>query len=264
MYSGMMDCARKTLAEEGLAGLYKGAASPLAGAAAHNAFLFLINGLAKSWLLSLKPPRAEGDPPHTLSVADQFAAGAIAGGFISIVETPIDLFKVKLQVQRGAKDAVGHEYSGVFDAAGKVFRAHGIRGWYQGVTATIARNVPAFSLYFGSFNWATKTLTAPDERPTVLTSFLAGSLAGGMFWAPIYPLEMVKTVMQSQPSEPAARKYASTIAATRGILADSGIAGFYRGYLPAVIRAVPVNGAIFAGFAFTKRILDGNSDDDMH
>lgn len=32
VYSGMMDATRKTIAQEGLAGLYKGVASPLVGA----------------------------------------------------------------------------------------------------------------------------------------------------------------------------------------------------------------------------------------
>jgi len=39
-FKNMMDCARKTFAGEGLGGLYKGAASPLLGAAIHNAGVF--------------------------------------------------------------------------------------------------------------------------------------------------------------------------------------------------------------------------------
>lgn len=255
VYSGMMDCFRKTFAEEGLGGLYKGAASPLAGAMFHNAGLFLINGLGEAWLMSLKK---EGED-KVLTVGDQFVAGAIAGGGISVVETPIDLFKVQLQIQKGSGEGA---YSGVFDAASKVYRAHGLRGCFQGFTATTLRNVPAFSGYFGAFSYVSGSLTPEGELPSVPTAFVAGGSAGFAFWGVIYPLEMIKTTMQSQNPDPAKRVYATTLHAIKGEIAKGGIRALFKGYLPAVVRAVPVNASIFAGFSFTKRLLSGNGDDD--
>jgi len=41
VYSGMMDCCKKMFQREGFSGFYAGAFSPLAGAAFHNASLFL-------------------------------------------------------------------------------------------------------------------------------------------------------------------------------------------------------------------------------
>ena len=46
-FDGMGDCFRKTWSAEGLAGLYRGVMSPLAGAAAHNAGVFFSYGFAK-------------------------------------------------------------------------------------------------------------------------------------------------------------------------------------------------------------------------
>lgn len=53
-YNGMVDCFRKTLMEEGLQGLYAGAASPLLGAMAMNGMVFFSYGFSK--MVSVPPP----------------------------------------------------------------------------------------------------------------------------------------------------------------------------------------------------------------
>lgn len=52
-FTGMVDCFRKTMAKEGVAGLYAGAAAPLWGAMAHNAGVFFSYGMAKKVTSSL-------------------------------------------------------------------------------------------------------------------------------------------------------------------------------------------------------------------
>ena len=69
--------------------LYAGAMSPLLGAMLHNATLFYVNGATRAFLhnpLVHQPSR------------DAFIAGATVGAAATIVETPIDLIKCKLQV----------------------------------------------------------------------------------------------------------------------------------------------------------------------
>lgn len=93
-YTGMIHCFRKVMAEEGFTGLYRGALSPIAGAMAHNANVFFSYSLAKKVVGSIH------HRDHTdLTIAQLFAAGSMAGAVISVVETPVDLFKIKLQRQ---------------------------------------------------------------------------------------------------------------------------------------------------------------------
>ena len=93
-YTGMIQCFRKVMAEEGFTGLYRGALSPIAGAMAHNANVFFSYSLAKKVVGSIH------HRDHTdLTIAQLFAAGSMAGAVISVVETPVDLFKIKLQRQ---------------------------------------------------------------------------------------------------------------------------------------------------------------------
>ncbi len=71
--------------------LYAGAVSPLLGAMLHNATLFYVNGATRQFLY---------DPAVQRPVRDAFIAGATVGLAATIVETPIDLVKCKLQARQ--------------------------------------------------------------------------------------------------------------------------------------------------------------------
>ena len=85
---GVVDCARKTVQWEGLGGLYKGVAAPLAGQMFFRATLFSALGGAKRWLST----EADGTR-RALSTLDCYKAGAMAGGAAAFFEGPIDFYK---------------------------------------------------------------------------------------------------------------------------------------------------------------------------
>jgi len=234
----MADCARKTFAGEGLGGLYKGAASPLLGAAIHNAGVFFSYGQAK---------RLTGADVKGAALSKYWLAGAIASVPITVLETPVDLFKIKLQTQVGS----GGEYSGVIDAGKKIIGKYGWKGAYQGFAPTMARNIPCFATYFCFSEFGYRLVNPVDSptAPTVTKAFLGGlvggAIAGFGFWGIFYPLEVIKTRMQSDHIDVAKRKYSSMMDCASKTYAEGGVAAFYKGYTPAIVRAIPVNAAIF-------------------
>ena len=121
-YSGLVDCARQVWRAEGLSGLYKGVASPLAFQMLFRAVTFMVFDLTQTAIVALREPSAPPHPPGTgagtgtststargakttttervcLSPTEAFAAGAVTGLFGSLVESPIDLLKTKMQIQ---------------------------------------------------------------------------------------------------------------------------------------------------------------------
>jgi solute carrier family 25 carnitine/acylcarnitine transporter 20/29 len=72
-------------------GLYKGVMSPLIGIGLCNAVLFSANGVFREVL------RNEGE--HQLSLCRITLAGAMAGGVMALLNCPIELLKVRLQIQ---------------------------------------------------------------------------------------------------------------------------------------------------------------------
>ena len=62
------------------------------------------------------------------------------------------------------------------------------------------------------------------------------------------PLDTVKTRFQ-------AGGYSSLLACARETVADIGIRGLYRGFLPVMLRAAPANAACFAGIESANNLL---------
>lgn len=83
-------------------------------------------------------------PGEQLSYTDLFVSGSLTGFAVAFVEGPVDLIKSQLQVN--FKD-----YNGFIDCARKVAGTYGVRGVYQGLGATLLRNVPANAAYFGIY-----------------------------------------------------------------------------------------------------------------
>lgn len=227
--------------------LYAGAASPLLGAMAHNAVLFFVNGTTRRTLKSFAP-----NENH--NVRDGFIAGACVGFSATVLETPVDLLKVKLQAS--------NEYPNVIAAARGIYSRYGIPGLWQGAGATMLRNVPCFSLYFG-FNSVSKEFFTEGDETKKLKAYqmvVGGMAAGFGFWGMLYPLDVIKSRMQVQPSDKAKRKYASVLDCARQLHKNEGSKVFYRGYVPSIVRALIVNGAVFLAFDMVMGIIKGGKN----
>lgn len=153
------------------------------------------------------------------------------------------------------QDPANPTYTSVSDCAKKTISQYGARGFFQGTTATAVRNVPAFGMYFGTFEVMRRTLTKEGERPSLLSSTIAGGCAGGAFWGPAYPLEVIKTRLQMDSLDPAVRRYTGILDCFRQSVAEGGVASLYRGFTPCMVRAVVVNSAIFCAVTTTKQML---------
>lgn len=84
---------------------------------------------------------------------DYFIAGGLAGIGNSIISCPMELVRIRLQVQ---KDNVAKQYNGSVDCAKKIIREHGIRGMYKGYIITVIREFFLYSFYFSSYEMIKK------------------------------------------------------------------------------------------------------------
>ncbi|KAK9430232.1 mitochondrial carrier domain-containing protein [Lipomyces doorenjongii] len=96
-FSGPLDCFRQTWHKEGVRGFYRGLSSPMVGAAAENASLFLSYRTAQNATKALFFPHMT--KTDTLPMYALLTCGAVSGTFTSFILTPIELIKCKMQVQ---------------------------------------------------------------------------------------------------------------------------------------------------------------------
>ncbi|KAK9863589.1 hypothetical protein WJX84_011011 [Apatococcus fuscideae] len=246
IYSGAIDCVRKTIQWEGPKGLYKGVASPLAGQMFFRASLFSAFGQAKSWY----SVDSNGRPCIPTNL-DLYKAGAITGFIAAFTEAPIDFYKSQLQVQviRSQSDpSYKPKYTTVPQTVRATIEHNGFRGPFQGLATTIVRNTPANSIYLGSFEvlkkraaesyGCTQQELANDHPFTVLS---AAGVGGLLYWMMIFPVDVVKSAIMTDSIVPAERKYTGMISTAQKLYAEGGIGRFYKGFSPCLMRAVPAN-----------------------
>lgn len=128
LYKGTWDCAKKTIAKEGVLGLYKGMSAPITGVAPIFAMSFFGFGLGKKII--------QGSSTVPLTNYELFAAGAFSGIFTTSIMAPGERIKCLLQIQADAKNK---KYDGMVDCAKKIYKESGLRGIYKGTCATLLR-----------------------------------------------------------------------------------------------------------------------------
>ncbi|KAK5947161.1 ADP/ATP carrier protein [Knufia obscura] len=127
-FNGLVDVYRKTLASDGIAGLYRGFGPSVLG-------IVVYRGLYFGMYDSLKPVILVG--PLEGSFLASFALGWGVTTGAGIASYPLDTIRRRMMMTSG--EAV--KYSGSMDAARKIFAAEGMRSFFKGAGANILRGV---------------------------------------------------------------------------------------------------------------------------
>ena len=91
-----------------------------------------------------------------------------------------------------------------------------------------------------------------EKGHEILGAFVAGPLAGIALWAPVYPIDYVKTLIQSDSLAKPKYRGAMDCALREK---KKGVAVFYRGFGIMMARAAIVNMFVFSCFELTKKMV---------
>ena len=200
---------------DGLSGFFGGVKGMMAGqamikAAAFSANTFMFNTLMDShdWGTNTVPP---------LIIAAGFA------GFVtSFLVAPIERIKVMMQ----ASDT----YTNEWECGAAVLAKEGWIGLLgRGLGPTLAREVPSYGIYFVVYGILSQSLGWIGPAAPLIN----GALAGMACWIPVYPIDVVKTMVQNTEG---GTKVSSWAVATQ-IYKTGGIGAFFDGLTPKMLRA---------------------------
>ncbi|KAI4523288.1 mitochondrial carrier [Schizophyllum commune Loenen D] len=256
-YSGMMHCAGGILKNEGPLAFYKGTLSPLLGIGVCVSIQFGALEYTKRIFQAQNLARGVGGPDGTAFGSGQlFTAGVVAGIANGIVSCPVEHIRIRLQTQ----SAINPIYKGPGDAISKIFREHGVAGIFKGQGVTFLREATGYGMYFLTYEklvqreMREKNIRRDQISP--LNAILYGALAGYALWAVIYPIDMIKSRMQTDGFSPATgQKYKSAVHCLRTVWRTEGLPAFTRGLIPTLIRSPFANGATFLGYELATRAL---------
>jgi solute carrier family 25 carnitine/acylcarnitine transporter 20/29 len=131
-------------------------------------------------------------------------------------------------------------------------------GAYQGIIPTLYRNAPSNAAWYGVYEWARAAQLKEGQARNDLTQLqvmIAGGAGGLAYWLSIYPIDVIKSTVQSDHPDPAHRKYSGMVDASRKIYHTHGMSGFFRGIAPCLARAIPANAATFVAYESAVNIL---------
>ncbi|XP_045768581.1 mitochondrial basic amino acids transporter-like [Maniola jurtina] len=222
-----LECTKALLKGGTLSTAYRGIGAPLGGIAAINAVVF----------------GAYGNTRRALSDPDALATHAIAGGAAGMLQSfacaPVELVKTRQQLARATEVMP----SGAWAAARHILRNGGYRALFRGLGITMARDTPAFAIYFVSY----EAMTRGDL--SVLKVFVAGGVAGTLSWILLYPVDVVKSRLQGD----AIGRYAGAWDCFVKSVHRDGWRCMSRGIGAVTLRAFISNGACFTAVAWTER-----------
>ncbi|KAG0044270.1 Mcm2-7 hexameric complex component [Gryganskiella cystojenkinii] len=194
---------------EGIRSLFKGITSPIVGLAGLNSILFASYSATMRLFDTISPQPGLGssslaEPLQPLSHV--FTAGFVAGVACFLVSTPTELVKCRAQVMAAKLEpnasAAALSESGSWKVAKDVVQRFGFRGLYQGGWVTILRDAPGYGVYFLGYEGLKRVLEIPPGDTSGINTWkllFAGGMAGTLSWASIYPLDVIKTRLQTQP-----------------------------------------------------------------
>lgn len=236
MYRNTWHCLTKIAKQESFRGLYRGMSSPMAGVAAVNAIAFGVYGNVQ---------RLSGDPNGLMS---PFLAGSAAGLCQSLICSPMELIKTRLQLQH--TNAAATQFQNPFQCLSQIWRTERLRGVFRGLGITAARDVPGFSSYFVCY----EIMTRNTPNPTALHTLMAGGMAGTLSWVLTFPVDIIKSQLQADGMAAGQNKYNGTWDCARKGYREEGMRFFTRGLTSTLFRAFPMNAACFLVVSWTLKL----------
>lgn len=145
-YRNSWDALVKIGRTEGVSGVYRGYAATLASFGPFSALYFCFYERFKHWSLqhiqTNYPTSSPPEIPFTYTILSSCSAGALA----SWLTSPLDMAKLRLQIQRGKVASHGQSqltYRGMIDCLRQAYLAGGIHGLFRGAGARVLHFAPA-------------------------------------------------------------------------------------------------------------------------
>jgi solute carrier family 25 carnitine/acylcarnitine transporter 20/29 len=199
-YHSAYGCFKSILANEGVSGFFKGVWAPTYAQFVMGALAFAGNEFTKKFL------EPDLKPGESCGAFNGYISGCAGGLAQSIVLVPTDLVKCKMQVNNvdvhASKSTVasGNAYKGSLDCIVQTLRSEGVRGLYRGFIVTCCREVPSYGVYFLSYDKLNDYMTEKLKFQSTISVVIAGGVAGSLSWLSVYPVDVIKTNLQIQPS----------------------------------------------------------------
>lgn len=222
---------------EGIFSLWKGSTFPLITFGVCNAILFAVNEKSKYMFKKMLDVK-------DLTLPYLFLSGGFAGMANTFVSCPMEHIRIRMQIQDGTFKL----YKNSFDAAFKIYKAHGFTGLNKGFGVSFTREFFLYGAYFAAYEFCRQV--NPSMHPVWL--MMCGGIGGMGGWFGGFMIDNIKSKIQSDSLTEPKYKNARTLA--RQLTLKEMCKGFTVG----LYRSFPVNVVTFCTFELSCMMLYGD------
>ncbi|KAL2044376.1 hypothetical protein N7G274_003081 [Stereocaulon virgatum] len=192
--------------------------------------------------------RLEGhDDPRALRPWSQFFAAGMGGMISQFCIYPLDTLKFRMQNETVKGGLRGNAL--ILNTARKMWTSSGIRSFYRGLPMGLIGMFPYSAIDLTTFEYLKQFLTnrkarlhGTDEDDTTLSNFTTagvGACSGAIGASVVYPLNLLRTRLQSQGTAIHPPTYTGMWDVTVRTVRGEGFRGLFKGITPNLLKVVP-------------------------
>ncbi|KAI9221619.1 mitochondrial carrier [Blastocladiella britannica] len=246
VYTGTIQALTRISATEGMRALWRGVSSVVVGAGPAHALYFGVYEQCKLAAVRVSGAEDERNIPALWA--------ALAGASATVVQdalmNPFDVIKQRMQAFSGS------QYTSLAHAARHIYAAEGMRAFFVSYPTTLSMSIPFQSVHFAVYETMSAAIN-PDRQYDPKSHILAGATAGALASFVTTPLDVAKTLLQTQgeTSDKEIRSARGMRDAIRVVFRREGLRGFSKGWAPRVLSHMPATAVCWTTYEFFKSAM---------
>ncbi|XP_004235852.1 calcium-dependent mitochondrial ATP-magnesium/phosphate carrier protein 2-like [Solanum lycopersicum] len=196
----------------------------------------------------------QGEEQGDLGASGRFVAGGMAGAVAQTAIYPMDLVKTRLQTHASE----GGKVPNLGKLSKDIWIQEGPRAFYKGLIPSLLGIIPYSGIdlaVYETLKDLSRTYILQDREPGALVQLGCGTISGALGATCVYPLQVIRTRMQAQPTNTEAA-YSGMSDVFRRTLQHEGPRGFYKGLFPNLLKVVPAASITYIVYEYMKKNLD--------
>jgi len=146
-------------------------------------------------------------------------------------------------------------YKSLLDCIVQVYRSEGIRAFYRSYTTQLTMNIPFQSIHFMTYEFV-QNITNEERHYNPSAHMVSGAIAGAVAAAVTTPLDVCKTLLNTQPEQ---GQGTGLIHAIRTVYKLGGPSGYFRGMSARVLYQMPSTAICWSMYEFFKYFLSSRA-----